>query len=254
MASRHQISDQHERANDTLILTIKNSFLHFADIPSPYLRRVRSESDLSSLQSCSIWSQSTEASLSGAPSRLHTTFDDVEDDGDRADDDGRDQAPTDEGGDLTLSMKLKHAEGTCTPCKYFNASMGCAYGDECNYCHASHRRPRVRPSKATRRKCKKLVDSIESASDEAMTTLISMAAVKPYLKNILHSRGMLGRIAAAISTPLSPSHVSSRPSSSSFLAHRAPPQLWRSTSSRPLHATWPQPTLETTVFRERTPA
>jgi len=83
----------------------------------------------------------------------------------------------------------RHATGNCRPCKYIDTPMGCCFGNDCRFCHLSHKKSRVRPSKSTRKKCKKLVASLDTASSETVEAITGMAAQKPYLMNILRAKG-----------------------------------------------------------------
>lgn len=57
----------------------------------------------------------------------------------------------DEYGDLLSVGSELHAQGTCRPCLYVTALVGCQKGKNCQYCHAPHpRKDRLRLTKHRR--------------------------------------------------------------------------------------------------------
>mmetsp|Transcript_20251 Transcript_20251/g.57268 ORF Transcript_20251/g.57268 Transcript_20251/m.57268 type:complete len:102 (-) Transcript_20251:112-417(-) len=83
---------------------------------------------------------------------------------------------------LALSVgSALHGAGRCTPCKFFVRSGGCYYGVDCSFCHFNHKKNRVRPPKAVRKACKKLVG--EGRAAEADLETLGNGVV--YLRSLL---------------------------------------------------------------------
>lgn len=58
-----------------------------------------------------------------------------------------------------------HETKKCSPCVSLNSGPGCDRGESCHFCHLSHadvKRVRRRPCKASRNRCKKLVDDLDA--------------------------------------------------------------------------------------------
>jgi len=60
-----------------------------------------------------------------------------------------------------------HAEGKCTPCGFMTKRKWCRFGQECEFCHYPHAKPRKKkdhPSKAKRDRAKKAAMYLELSS------------------------------------------------------------------------------------------
>jgi len=77
-----------------------------------------------------------------------------------------------------------HAEGRCTPCKFFFCARGCGSGGDCHFCHMKHVTSRVRPSRATRQRFKRIAEGVDGFSVEAA----QIAQVHPYMAGILNAK------------------------------------------------------------------
>eukprot|EP00441_Pelagodinium_beii_P034009 CAMPEP_0197643230 /NCGR_PEP_ID=MMETSP1338-20131121/16627_1 /TAXON_ID=43686 ORGANISM="Pelagodinium beii, Strain RCC1491" /NCGR_SAMPLE_ID=MMETSP1338 /ASSEMBLY_ACC=CAM_ASM_000754 /LENGTH=153 /DNA_ID=CAMNT_0043216461 /DNA_START=86 /DNA_END=547 /DNA_ORIENTATION=- len=82
-----------------------------------------------------------------------------------------------------------HADGTCTPCKFFRSTTGCQKGSECNFCHFRHeRKPRSRPGKSDRVKYKRLQSMLANDAFEDERHRLAAEAIasrNPYMRKLM---------------------------------------------------------------------
>lgn len=86
-----------------------------------------------------------------------------------------------------------HKQGQCRPCHYFSTKLGCANGQDCEFCHLDHpKRSRPRPCKAKRSQCKRIAGMLDSAFahdpeqfTQAMELLSSQSG---YMKTVMKSK------------------------------------------------------------------
>jgi len=109
-------------------------------------------------------------------------------DGDAADGgaDGDDPGSWSKGAEL-------HSAGHCRPCHYINTKKGCTSGAECIFCHLSHARTRLRPSKSKRAVCKRRAGAVDSAlvandPDQLNSTVQMLTAQGDYMSAVVKSR------------------------------------------------------------------
>eukprot|EP00429_Kryptoperidinium_foliaceum_P064997 CAMPEP_0176066638 /NCGR_PEP_ID=MMETSP0120_2-20121206/33257_1 /TAXON_ID=160619 /ORGANISM="Kryptoperidinium foliaceum, Strain CCMP 1326" /LENGTH=429 /DNA_ID=CAMNT_0017400247 /DNA_START=16 /DNA_END=1302 /DNA_ORIENTATION=- len=64
---------------------------------------------------------------------------------------------------------MGHATRNCRPCAFTRASMGCKFGEQCNFCHMTADHPevvRARPCKGKRERMKRMMASIKERVSE----------------------------------------------------------------------------------------
>jgi hypothetical protein len=82
----------------------------------------------------------------------------------------------------SVELNELHSQGACRPCMYVNLSVGCAYGEQCGFCHLPHtRKNRQRLSKSMRQSCKRIA---------AMSA--AMAVEEPTAENIATLKDAIG--------------------------------------------------------------
>mmetsp|Transcript_45801 Transcript_45801/g.118484 ORF Transcript_45801/g.118484 Transcript_45801/m.118484 type:complete len:210 (-) Transcript_45801:318-947(-) len=85
-----------------------------------------------------------------------------------------------------------HAFGVCRPCRYIRTIGGCKKDSDCSFCHQDHaHRDRSRPGKSTRRKCKKIAESLDTATIVAEldnTNQEILSGRSRYLESVLKSK------------------------------------------------------------------
>jgi len=89
----------------------------------------------------------------------------------------------------------KHATGNCRVCHYFYTKAGCNNGVNCNFCHLVHsrRRPKPRPCKSRRVRCKGMAESLDMVwahdpekAQEMASELLNRG--NGYLKKVVQSK------------------------------------------------------------------
>lgn len=103
-----------------------------------------------------------------------------------------------------------HEVGKCSPCIKLFRGPGCDRGESCHFCHLSHdevKRVRRRPCKASRNRCKRLVDQLDTKfkdDPEAKENEIQrLMCNHPYVRSLL-----MGVSEQGTEDPASASHSS----------------------------------------------
>eukprot|EP00930_Biecheleria_cincta_P038994 TRINITY_DN26811_c0_g1_i1.p1 TRINITY_DN26811_c0_g1~~TRINITY_DN26811_c0_g1_i1.p1 ORF type:complete len:270 (-),score=41.89 TRINITY_DN26811_c0_g1_i1:33-842(-) len=86
-----------------------------------------------------------------------------------------------------------HEVGQCNPCMYLASASGCARGEECIFCHLAHdtspKRTRCRPCKATRSRCKSILEELSEKykddPDEKQQAMVQLMGKHPYMRGLL---------------------------------------------------------------------
>jgi len=134
-----------------------------------------------------------------------------------------DECPA-EDDDLSLGSRL-HASGGCRPCHYVFKARGCDRGKACTFCHMPHTMTGVRPCQATREKCRRAVEILDSIADprERLAVARELASEGKYMLSMLRSKlGPEDMYAITASTERE---------STLGLARSASKGYWRGTSS-----------------------
>lgn len=89
----------------------------------------------------------------------------------------------------------KHATGNCRVCHYFHTKAGCNNGANCTFCHLIHtrRRPKSRPCKSRRVKCKGMAESLDEVWEQDPEKAQEMASEllnrgNGYLRKVVQSK------------------------------------------------------------------
>lgn len=179
-------------------LVVRNTFLAVVDASPARIRRCYSQGDLPKLEPfIDAQSQPSEAADCGPPpggsDQSDTTASPVDLLSDSAG--SRKEPLTPEpssdahaarqhSDSLPSVGSAQHSAGRCTPCKFFSRLSGCNSGADCAFCHISHKKSRMRPSKNVRKACKALVG--EGRAAEASFANSDTGAF--YLQTLLRHR------------------------------------------------------------------
>eukprot|EP00930_Biecheleria_cincta_P105875 TRINITY_DN9893_c0_g1_i1.p1 TRINITY_DN9893_c0_g1~~TRINITY_DN9893_c0_g1_i1.p1 ORF type:complete len:247 (-),score=32.27 TRINITY_DN9893_c0_g1_i1:124-864(-) len=93
-----------------------------------------------------------------------------------------------------------HDMGQCTPCNSLFHGTNCVRGEDCEFCHLDHdddiKRAHRRPCKATRNRCKKIIEKLQASykddPEELDKQLQSLICKHPYVAGLLRGYSELG--------------------------------------------------------------
>jgi len=88
---------------------------------------------------------------------------------------------------------VRHEDGSCRPCHYYQTKTGCMNGDKCSFCHLDHpKRFRPRPCKSKRNRCKRLANMLDMVFTNLPDQFDEAAEIfsqeKGYLSHVIKSK------------------------------------------------------------------